>query len=239
MTNQPEKRKPIKQSLRFAVFKRDEFTCIYCGRKSPEVELEADHKFPHKKGGKDEIENLVTSCTDCNRGKGSGDITDTISATQSMVAKALGIDRRTLVEWIDGGHIVRMERGEYNVLDVAAQAIKYLRGRSSADALTQRKTELAAEQTRKIRLEIDERERRLLPMELFEAAWMKLASVFRTNGMAVPSSKASRFVGLKTIAQAEKRLREVMDELLKSISSADPRRIVGLDRAGFGKRKTP
>jgi 5-methylcytosine-specific restriction endonuclease McrA len=32
---------------RFEVFKRDDFTCQYCGRKSPDVVLEADHIVPH------------------------------------------------------------------------------------------------------------------------------------------------------------------------------------------------
>lgn len=54
---------------RFKVFKRDEFTCQYCGRKSPEVVLEADHIIPVAAGGCDDVVNLTTSCWDCNRGK--------------------------------------------------------------------------------------------------------------------------------------------------------------------------
>lgn len=57
------------QKTRFEVFKRDGFTCQYCGRKSPEVILEADHIVPASKGGKEEMGNLITSCRDCNRGK--------------------------------------------------------------------------------------------------------------------------------------------------------------------------
>lgn len=54
---------------RFEAFKRDKFTCQYCGRRPPDVMLEADHIVPVSKGGPDTIENLTTSCTDCNRGK--------------------------------------------------------------------------------------------------------------------------------------------------------------------------
>lgn len=64
-------RKPIKQSKRFAVFSRDNYTCQYCGKKAPNVTLEIDHKIPVSKGGNNAIENLVTSCFDCNRGKGA------------------------------------------------------------------------------------------------------------------------------------------------------------------------
>lgn len=62
--------------LRFEVFKRDGFTCQYCGRKTPSVVLEADHVVPRAEGGTDDIENLVTSCYECNRGKGKGLLDD-------------------------------------------------------------------------------------------------------------------------------------------------------------------
>lgn len=55
--------------IRFEVFKRDEFTCQYCGRCSPEVVLEVDHIHPVSAGGTDDTINLLTSCWDCNRGK--------------------------------------------------------------------------------------------------------------------------------------------------------------------------
>ena len=62
-------RKSISKSTRFEVFKRDSFTCQYCGRKSPDVILEIDHINPVSKGGENSIINYVTSCFDCNRGK--------------------------------------------------------------------------------------------------------------------------------------------------------------------------
>jgi hypothetical protein len=64
------KRKTISKSLRFEVFKRDNFTCQYCGRMAPDVVLEADHINPVSNGGENELMNLITSCFDCNRGKG-------------------------------------------------------------------------------------------------------------------------------------------------------------------------
>ena len=64
-----EKKVP-RLKLRFQIFQRDNFTCRYCGRKPPAVELEIDHIKPKSKGGKNEIENYKTSCHDCNLGKG-------------------------------------------------------------------------------------------------------------------------------------------------------------------------
>ena len=54
---------------RFEVFKRDRFTCTYCGGHPPDVLLEVDHIIPRAAGGLDDLENLVTACLDCNRGK--------------------------------------------------------------------------------------------------------------------------------------------------------------------------
>ena len=69
-------RKPISKKLRFEVFKRDSFRCQYCGRSAPDVILEVDHIVPVAKGGKNDVMNLITSCRDCNRGKGKKMLTE-------------------------------------------------------------------------------------------------------------------------------------------------------------------
>lgn len=70
------KRKSISKKTRFEVFKRDNFTCQYCGKMAPDVILEVDHINPVKCGGSNDILNLITSCKDCNRGKGSRKLSD-------------------------------------------------------------------------------------------------------------------------------------------------------------------
>ena len=57
------------QKIRFAVLSRDNFTCVYCGRSAPNVELVVDHIVPKSKGGPCSPGNLVAACTDCNLGK--------------------------------------------------------------------------------------------------------------------------------------------------------------------------
>lgn len=57
--------------LRWQVFSRDNFVCKYCGRRPPDVALEVDHRISVVDGGTDDIENLITACVDCNRGKGA------------------------------------------------------------------------------------------------------------------------------------------------------------------------
>jgi hypothetical protein len=64
------KRKGISKGLRFDIFKRDGFTCQYCGRQPPEVILHLDHITPIARSGTNDEMNLVTSCAECNMGKG-------------------------------------------------------------------------------------------------------------------------------------------------------------------------
>jgi hypothetical protein len=71
------KRKSISKSIRFEVFKRDSFTCQYCGHKAPDVLLVIDHIQPVSKGGTNDILNLITSCKDCNSGKSNKQLNDT------------------------------------------------------------------------------------------------------------------------------------------------------------------
>lgn len=59
----------LSKKLRFEVFKRDGFSCAYCGNTPPGVVLEVDHVDPKSGGGDDDINNLITACFDCNRGK--------------------------------------------------------------------------------------------------------------------------------------------------------------------------
>lgn len=68
-------REPIGKKLRFEVFKRDGFTCQYCGGQPPKVVLHCDHVIAVANGGKSNIDNLVTACDACNLGKGARELT--------------------------------------------------------------------------------------------------------------------------------------------------------------------
>lgn len=68
-------REPIPAGLRFAVLNRDGFRCAYCGRgKNEGVQLHIDHLVPVARGGKNELDNLVTACASCNLGKSAQDL---------------------------------------------------------------------------------------------------------------------------------------------------------------------
>ena len=71
------KKRKIGSKRRFAILKRDKFTCQYCG-KTPQdgTILDVDHIIPFSKGGKSIPINLITSCSDCNKGKSNIIFTD-------------------------------------------------------------------------------------------------------------------------------------------------------------------
>lgn len=86
-------RKPLSKKSRFEVFKRDEFTCQYCGAKPPEVILHVDHIVPVVEGGGNEAHNLITSCQSCNLGKGA---TSLSSVPKALKVRAAEIEEQEL-----------------------------------------------------------------------------------------------------------------------------------------------
>jgi len=96
-------RKSIPKKARFEVFKRDNFTCQYCGRSAPEIVLEIDHVKPVKEGGSNDIMNLVTSCRECNSGKGARELDDdSVIMKQKKQLEELNERREQLemiIEW--------------------------------------------------------------------------------------------------------------------------------------------
>lgn len=66
-------KRQIPLGLRLKVLDRDGYACILCG-KTPALHrgviLHVDHRQPFAKGGKTELGNLQTLCSDCNLGKG-------------------------------------------------------------------------------------------------------------------------------------------------------------------------
>lgn len=62
-------REKVTKSVRFEVFKRDGFRCVYCGADPSMCVLQVDHVVAVANGGLNEPDNLVTACGTCNLGK--------------------------------------------------------------------------------------------------------------------------------------------------------------------------
>lgn len=84
-------RKAISKRIRFEVFKRDGFACQYCGATPPKVILEVDHIDPVALGGANDMDNLVTACFPCNRGKSAVPLS---AVPQSLADKAAEVAER-------------------------------------------------------------------------------------------------------------------------------------------------
>lgn len=129
VTKQDNKRKNIPNKLRFEVFKRDSFTCQYCGQSAPNVVLEVDHLLPVSKGGDNDILNLITSCWTCNNGKSNILLTDnTMLEKQKAQLDELNEKRLQLemmIEW----------RESLNNLDddIAQKIADYFGGQANCD----------------------------------------------------------------------------------------------------------
>jgi hypothetical protein len=94
------KRKAISKTTRFEVFKRDSFTCQYCGGKAPECILQVDHIDPVARGGGNEILNLVTACVVCNSGKGARALSDATAVAKQHAQLAELQERREQLEML-------------------------------------------------------------------------------------------------------------------------------------------
>ena len=58
----------IDNYLQWACFKRDNYTCRYCGRDG--IPMSVDHVDLWEEGGAAILENLITSCRQCNKDRG-------------------------------------------------------------------------------------------------------------------------------------------------------------------------
>lgn len=60
----------VRPSLRFAIYARDKFDCVWCRSVFPPLMdgagLVLDHLLPRSQGGSDDPTNLVTACVSCN-----------------------------------------------------------------------------------------------------------------------------------------------------------------------------
>jgi len=63
-------RPPIPPGVRFTIFQRDQFRCVYCGYgREDGRKLHLDHYKPWWKVRTHDPSNFVTSCDQCNMGK--------------------------------------------------------------------------------------------------------------------------------------------------------------------------
>ena len=85
----------IDAHVMWAVFRRDNYTCRYCGNNS--VPLTVDHIVLWKRGGPTIDTNLVTACKNCNKTRGDTPYEDWITSKKYLeLSKGLSPDVRKL-----------------------------------------------------------------------------------------------------------------------------------------------
>lgn len=117
------KRQAVSKKTRFEVFKRDSFACQYCGKSAPDTILHIDHINPVSKGGDNDILNLITSCQECNLGKGARELDDDSVVAKQRAQLAELAERKEQLEmmlhWRDG-----LKEIEATQVDVAVEAFE-------------------------------------------------------------------------------------------------------------------
>ena len=95
------------QPSRKSIFKRDKWTCQYCGYSCKDIKkLTVDHVHPKSKGGAWSWTNLVTSCSTCNIHKGSKTLSECKMKLKNkpkrpskLMLEILAIDENERVIW--------------------------------------------------------------------------------------------------------------------------------------------
>jgi hypothetical protein len=135
-------RQAIRKSVRFEIFKRDSFTCQYCGAKSPDVVLEIDHITPVADGGTNDILNLVTACRACNAGKSDRRLSDSAAIDKRRTQLEELEERRQQIEMLHEWHLSLVDI-EDQAADMAGDLWFRSTGRAGSLLTTQAKEELA------------------------------------------------------------------------------------------------
>jgi hypothetical protein len=124
------KREGMSVRLRFEVFKRDGFRCVYCGATPIDKPLHADHVVPVAEGGETIASNLVTACSDCNLGKAAVPL----DRTRLAVRKPTQADKDQARQILEYLAIQReVERAKTKAVEVLAQRWEEVVGPLSQD----------------------------------------------------------------------------------------------------------
>lgn len=116
-------RKPISKRMRFEVFKRDSFTCQYCGRKAPDAILHIDHIEPVSRGGKTVLMNLITACDQCNSGKSNIPLDDSTAVSKARAQADQISERKSQIDMMAKWHksLLDIEDKEIEIIQKAIQ----------------------------------------------------------------------------------------------------------------------
>ncbi len=109
LASQIKRPRPQRKLTRVEVFRRDGYTCQYCGKQSHQLTL--DHVIPRYRGGQNTWHNVVSACVPCNLKK----------AGHTPAEAGMRLVREPAVPQGNGGFYLPYSYGE-----VRSQWLKYL-----------------------------------------------------------------------------------------------------------------
>lgn len=119
-------RKAVSTGTRFKVFKRDNFKCQYCGLSPATVVgviLHVDHRMPVAHGGSNDIDNLVTACSQCNLGKAAKPLEEPVTNWQDEAIRVCGLLKDA--HWIATQEYYTSERTRLDDLYASTEEDQY------------------------------------------------------------------------------------------------------------------
>jgi len=138
--------------------------------------------------------------------------------SQAVIAKVFSVSTRTIQRWHDEG-FPRREDASYDIAECVAWALERERAeqqpRSDEEAYYAALARKTAAQADKAELELAERRRQLIPVAVHERRCAAFAE--RANALiaAIPGRWAPHLLKIKTVRQAQARLRPLVQELLQ------------------------
>lgn len=75
----------ISQWMRYSIYARDNFTCVYCGTHCSEAKISLDHLIPESIEKCDHETNLVTCCCKCNSSRADRSVEDFATAVANYI----------------------------------------------------------------------------------------------------------------------------------------------------------
>lgn len=92
----------IRTTKREAIYRRDKYTCQLCGKEiNDRANLTLDHVKSRKRGGSNEVSNLVTACVKCNCSKADKTIGQWIidKSARDIVWRRINNARQRKLQW--------------------------------------------------------------------------------------------------------------------------------------------
>jgi|GEM_PF-3240517 len=136
-----------------------------------------------------------------------------VKTTSGKLAEVLGISERTVRDMASRNILVRLETGYYDFGESVKKYIKYLEQKNSKDD-----KELKDLQKRKLQIQIDEMENRVISVAEVEDFYQKMITVTRSRLLTIPKKVSPQLKHMDNEDNIEQELKKEIYEALEELS---------------------